>query len=142
MYHIKQYQIKNKSMSEKNSNTIDSLASLNSFDSTLIPASEQTYYGWYCEAIQQLRVSYPSRHKFEGKILISPPYCYWKQGNRKVLVTEVTNTAFPTPRQVKNGDIFLGPLDSYQGRTYRRLSEKDVQLQTPQPQPPQTPQTS
>ena len=32
---------------------------------------------------------------------------------------------FPTPRQVKNGDVFLGPVDSYHGRSYRRLSDKD-----------------
>jgi hypothetical protein len=109
------------------------------YSASLIPASEQIYYGWYCEAVQQLRVSYPSRHKFEGKILTSPPYCYWKQTDKLVLVTEVTNTAFPTPRQVKNGDIFLGPLDSYHGRSYRRLSDKEIQAPTPTPSPTPAP---
>ena len=75
------------------------------------------YYGWYSEAIQCLRKCNPTEHPYKNKgiALTSPPYTYWKQGNKLVLVTEITNSAFPTPRQVKNGDIFLGPLDSYHG---------------------------
>ena len=70
--------------------------------------------------MQQLRVSYPSRHKINGKILESPPYMYWTQGDKKVLVTEVTHTSIPTPRQVANGDICVGRVDRYVGREYVR----------------------
>ena len=86
------------------------------------------YYGWYSEAAQCLRICNPTEHPYKNKgiALTSPPYTYWKQGNKLVLVTEITNTAFPTPRQVKNGDVFLGPLDSYHGRLYRRLSDKEA----------------
>ena len=88
------------------------------------------YYGWYSEAIQCLRICNPTEHPYKNKgiALTSPPYTYWKQGNKLVLVTEITNSAFPTPRQVKNGDIFLGPLDSYHGRSYRRLTDKDTMV--------------
>ena len=93
-----------------------------------------TYYGWYSEAVQCLRKCNPTQHTYKNKgiTLTSPPYTYWKQGDKLVLVTEVTNTAFPTPRQVKNGDIFLGPLDSYQGRSYRRLLDKDTHAESSQ----------
>jgi hypothetical protein len=89
-----------------------------------------TYYGWYSEAVQCLRICNPTQHLYKNKgiILTSPPYTYWKQNDKLVLVTEITNTAFPTPRQVKNGDIFLGPLDSYHGRSYRRLTDKDTTI--------------
>jgi hypothetical protein len=79
------------------------------------------FFGWYSEAAQQLRIAYPSQHKFNGKVMTSPPYCYWSQGDKKVIVTEVTHTSIPTPRQVKNGDICVGQLDKYIGRTYSRL---------------------
>jgi hypothetical protein len=104
---------------------------------SLIPASEQVYYGWYSHAVQCLRVCNPTEHPYKNKgiTLTSPPYTYWKKGDKLVLVTEITNTAFPTPRQVKNGDIFLGPLDSYHGRSYRRLSDKEIQAPTPSPTP-------
>ena len=87
-----------------------------------------TYYGWYSEAVQCLRICNPTEHPYKNKgiALTSPPYTYWKQGDTLVLVTEITNNAFPTPRQIKNGDIFLGPLDSYYGRSYRRFSEKEL----------------
>ena len=98
---------------------------MENYSNPLIPSS--TYYGWYSEAVQCLRICNPTEHPYKNKgiKLTSPPYTYWKQGEKLVLVTEITNTAFPTPRQVKNGDIFLGPIDSYHGRSYRRLSDKD-----------------
>ena len=88
-----------------------------------------TYYGWYSEAVQCLRKCNPTEHpcKKKGITLTSPPYTYWKQGNKLVLVTEITTSAFRTPRQVQNGDIFLGPLDSYYGRSYRRFSDKELE---------------
>ena len=91
--------------------------------------SPPTYYGWYSEAVQCLRKCNPMEHRYKNKgiTLTSPPYTYWKQGDHLVLVTEITNTAFMTHRQIKNGDIFLGPVDSYYGRFYRRFSDKELQ---------------
>jgi hypothetical protein len=89
--------------------------------STPYPEDPTLFFGWYSEALQQLRLANPSHHKFNGKIIISPPYCYWIQRDKKVLVTEVTHTSIPSPRQVKNGDICIGQLDKYFGRTYSRL---------------------
>lgn len=90
------------------------------------------YYGWYSEAVQSLRRCNITQHPYKNKeiVLSSPPYTYWKQGDKLVLVTEITNTAFRSPRQVKNGDIFLGPVDSYHGRSYRRLSDKEISSST------------
>ena len=98
------------------------------FNSTTF-SIKSTYYGWYSEAVQCLRKCNPTTHSYKSKgiTLTSPPYTYWKQGDKLVLVTEITNSAFPTPRQVKNGDIFLGPLDSYYGRSYRRFSDKELE---------------
>ena len=52
---------------------------------------------------------------------------YWTlhggDAETKVLVTEITHTSIPTPRQVANGDIFVGRVDKYWGRSYRRLAE-------------------
>ena len=95
--------------------------------STPFPEDTSEYYGWFSQALQQMRVSYPSRHKFNGKIMESPPYMYWTlhggDPGTKVLVTEITHTSIPTPRQVANGDIFVGRVDKYWGRTYvRRLA--------------------
>ena len=77
-----------------------------------------------------MRLSYPSRHKFNGKIMVSPPFMYWtlhegtageEHAGTKVLVTEITHTSIPTPRQVANGDICVGRVDKYWGRSYTRL---------------------
>jgi hypothetical protein len=87
-------------------------------------------HGWFCPALQQLRLSYPSRHKFNGKILTSPPYIYWTlhtdtdadaDVKALALVTEVTDSCVPTPRQIANGDIYVGRLDKYWGRSYTKL---------------------
>jgi len=89
--------------------------------STPFPEDSTEYFGWYSPVLQQMRVSYPTKHKMNGKIIESPPYMYWTlHGNKnvKVLVTEVTHTSVPTPQQVKNGDIYVGRLDKYWGRSY------------------------
>jgi len=91
--------------------------------STPVPDDSSMYFGWFSEAQQQLRVSHPTKHLLNGKIIQSPPYTYWTQGDRKVLVTEVTHSSLPTPRQIKNGDIYLGQIDKYCGRSYTRLPE-------------------
>jgi hypothetical protein len=82
-----------------------------------------TYYGWYSEALQQLRVSHQTEHRYKGKCYMSPPYTYWLKDNKKILVTEITTSPIPTPRQIKNGDIYLGPLDKYWCRSYNRLKD-------------------
>jgi hypothetical protein len=94
--------------------------------STPFPEDTALYFGWFSEAQQQLRVSNPKEHAFQGKIMTSPPYTYWIQGDRKVLVTEITHTSIPTPRQIKNGDIYLGQVDKYWGRSYTRLGELNL----------------
>ena len=94
---------------------------MNTPPSTPFPEDTSVFYGWYSEAAQQLRVLHPSEHMYKGKIITRPPYCYWIQGDKKVLVTEVTHTDIPTPQQKKNGDISLGKLDKYWGRAYSRL---------------------
>lgn len=88
---------------------------------TPIPEDTPVYFGWYSEAAQQLRVAYPIQHKFNGKLVTSPPYCYWLQGDKKILVTEVTHTSIPTPRQVENGTICVGQVDKYFKRSEIRL---------------------
>ena len=90
---------------------------------TPLPEQTELYFGWFSQAQQQMRVSEPIEHKFNGRVIISPPYCYWTQGDRKVLVTEITHSGIPTPRQVKNGDIYLGQVDKYCCRSYTRLAE-------------------
>ncbi len=89
--------------------------------STPVPEDTSVYFGWYSEAAQQLRVAYPSHHMYKRKIMTSPPYCYWLQGDKKILVTEVTHTSIPTPRQLANGDICVGQVDKYFGRSEIRL---------------------
>ena len=91
------------------------------------PSPEQTslYYGWYSPALQQLRLSNPTHHTFQGKSIMGPPYTYWYQGEKRVLVTEITHTSIPTARQVKNGDLYVGPIDKYCCRSYMRLSESE-----------------
>lgn len=89
--------------------------------STPVPEDTSVYFGWYSEAAQQLRVAYPSQHTSNGKIIKSPPYCYWLQGDKKILVTEVTHTSIPTQRQVANGTICVGQVDKYFKRSEIRL---------------------
>lgn len=89
--------------------------------------STRVYYGWYSEALQRLRVLHPTEHIFKGSQIFGPPYMYYSQGNRKVLVTEVSHTRIPTPRQVKNGDICVGRVDMYLGRTHRLLRADELQ---------------
>ena len=94
---------------------------MNTPPSTPYPEDTAMFYGWYSEAAQQLRVLHPSEHLYNGKIITRPPYCYWLQGDKKVLVTEVTHTDIPTPQQKTNGDICVGKVDKYWGRAYSKL---------------------
>jgi hypothetical protein len=87
--------------------------------------SATVYYGWYCPAIQQLRINNPSYHMFRGKMIQAPPYSYYATPDgRTVLVTEITESSTPTDRQVKNGDIFLGEITTYCERSYTRRNNQ------------------
>ena len=92
------------------------------------PKTILVYYGWYSEALQRLRVLHPTEHMFKGSQIFGPPYMYYSQGNRKVLVTEISHTWIPTPRQVKNGDICVGRVDMYLGRSYRMLRADELRI--------------
>jgi len=83
--------------------------------------SKTVYYGWYCPAIQQLRIDYPTIHTFRGRKIESPPYTYYNTPDgRKVLVTEITESNHPTDRQIKNGDVLVGEVTTCYRRSYRR----------------------
>jgi hypothetical protein len=94
---------------------------------TIADSNRVVYYGWYSEALQRLRVLHPTEHIFKGSRIFGPPYMYYSQGDRKVLVTEVSHTWIPTTRQVKNGDICVGRVDAYLGRSYRMLRADELQ---------------
>ena len=87
---------------------------------------KRVYYGWYCPAIQQLRLDNPTYHASlrtrtcgQRQVIESPPYSlYLTPDGRKVLVTEITESNTPSERQIKNGDIFLGEVATYCGRSY------------------------
>ena len=83
---------------------------------------KRVYYGWYCPAIQQLRLDNPTYHaslRNRAIAIESPPYSFYlTPDGRKVLVTEITESKTPSERQVKNGDIFLGEVATYCGRSY------------------------
>lgn len=85
---------------------------------TPVPCDVSVYYGWYSEAQQQLRVGNPTVHwnSRTGRVVQSPPYTYYLQGDRRVLVTEITHSSLPTIRQQKNGDVCVGRVDGYWGR--------------------------
>lgn len=83
---------------------------------------KRVYYGWYCPAIQQLRLDNPTYHaslRNRAVAIESPPYSFYlTPDGRKVLVTEITESNIPSERQLKNGDIFLGEVTTYCGRSY------------------------
>ncbi len=85
---------------------------------------KRVYYGWYCPAIQQLRLDNPTYHASlhnRAVAIESPPYSFYlTPDGRKVLVTEITESKTPCERQLKNGDIFLGEVTTYCGRSYNR----------------------
>ena len=85
------------------------------------PEKPLLFYGWFSLAQQQMRVLNPTKHVFNGLVIYSPPYTYYLQGDKKVLVTEITHSPLPTYRQIKNGDICIGLVDGYYGRVYNLL---------------------
>jgi hypothetical protein len=90
------------------------------------PSDEIQYYGWFSVELQALRVGNPTDHKLRmnnGKIktLTSPPYTYWFQGDKKVLVTDITNTDEVIKRHKTTNSIFLGKLDKFCCRSYHKM---------------------
>lgn len=95
-------------------------------DSFTVKESNVEYYGWFSEDVQMLRSVKPVEHKLRGDgsktmTIKSPPYTYWLQGNKKVLVTDVTLTPEVMKRHSENGAIFLGKLDKFCCRSYTKL---------------------
>ena len=83
------------------------------------------YYGWYPEEIQNDRIKKQNEktvvHKFKGRTMNPPAYTYWYQGDKKVLVTDVTLNAEIQEQHEKSGALFLGRLDKYIGRSYTKM---------------------
>lgn len=83
------------------------------------------YYGWYSEEVQASRILNQTQHNFKinncKRIIKSPPYTYWLQGDKKVIVTDVTNTQEIMKRHIHNNSIFLGKLDKFYCRSFKKL---------------------
>ena len=95
-------------------------------DSFTVKESDVEYYGWFSEDVQMARTSKPVEHKLrrdgsKTMTIKSPPYTYWLQGNKKVLVTDVTLTSEEMKRHSESGAIFLGKLDKFCCRSYTKL---------------------
>ena len=103
----------------------------------LKPGDDFEYYGWYSEEIQSARVLNPAHHKFRlnadpragagagaaasTRFIKSPPYTYWFQGDKKILVTDVTNTPEVKERHKEKNAIFLGKLDKFCCRSFQKI---------------------
>ena len=95
-------------------------------DSFTVKEPDAEYYGWFSEEVQMSRSVKPVEYKLrrDGSKTMnikSPPYTYWLQGNKKVLVTDVTLTPEAMKRHSENGAIFLGKLDKFCCRSYTKL---------------------
>lgn len=97
------------------------------------PGDEVEFYGWYSEEIQSARVLNQTQHKFRlnadpkasvgaaTRFIKSPPYTYWFQGDKKILVTDVTNTPEVMERHKEKNAIFLGKLDKFCCRSFKKI---------------------
>jgi hypothetical protein len=95
-------------------------------DSFVVKEPEVEYYGWFSQELQSKRVYNPSEHILgrgtSNPISItSPPYTYWLQGKKKVLVTDVTFTNIVMKRHKESNSVFLGKLDKFCCRSYTKL---------------------
>jgi hypothetical protein len=95
-------------------------------DSFTVKEPDAEYYGWFSEEVQMSRSVKPVEYKLrrdglKTMTIKSPPYTYWLQGNKKVLVTDVTLTPEVMKRHSENGAIFLGKLDKFCCRSYTKL---------------------
>lgn len=95
---------------------------------------EIQYYGWFSEEVQASRMGNQTEHKIRTNIantntnananrttIKSPPYTYWLQGKKKILVTDVTLTDEVMTRHKETNTIFLGKLDKFCCRSYTKL---------------------
>jgi hypothetical protein len=99
-------------------------------DSFIVKEPDIQYYGWFSEEVQSTRLDKPSEHKLRRGIvntslhsvsIKSPPYTYWLQGDKKVLVTDVTLTNEAMKRHTESNAIFLGKLDKFCCRSYTKM---------------------
>lgn len=95
-------------------------------DSFVVKEPDVQYYGWFSEVIQSRRIYRPSEHTLRRNtsnsvLITSPPYTYWLQGNKKVLVTDVTLTTESMQRHKESNSVFLGKLDKFCCRSYTKL---------------------
>ena len=95
-------------------------------DSFVVKEPDVQYYGWFSEQVQSRRLYRPSEHKLQRNnsnpvSITSPPYTYWLQGKKKVLVTDVTLTTESMQRHKESNAVFLGKLDKFCCRSYTKL---------------------
>jgi hypothetical protein len=95
-------------------------------DSFVVKEPDVQYYGWFSEVIQSRRIYRPSEHTLRRNtsnsvLITSPPYTYWLQGKKKVLVTDVTLTTESMQRHKESNSVFLGKLDKFCCRSYTKL---------------------
>jgi hypothetical protein len=95
-------------------------------DSFVVKEPDVQYYGWFSEVIQSRRLYRPSEHTLRRNtsnsvLITSPPYTYWLQGKKKVLVTDVTLTTESMQRHKESNAVFLGKLDKFCCRSYTKL---------------------
>jgi hypothetical protein len=95
-------------------------------DSFVVKEPDVQYYGWFSEVVQSKRVYNPSEHTLRRGTsnpgtITSPPYTYWLQGKKKVLVTDVTLTNIAMKRHTESNAVFLGKLDKFCCRSYTKL---------------------
>lgn len=90
------------------------------------PGDDIEYYGWFSEEVQSSRIINQTEHKFKSnynkntKIIKSPPFTYWYQGDKKILVTDVTNTAEMMKRHKETNSVFLGKIDKFCCRSFTK----------------------
>lgn len=95
-------------------------------DSFIGKESDVEYYGWFSPEIQSRRLEKPAQHKLRPGIststsIKSPPYTYWLQGDKKIMVTDVTLTPEAMKRHIESNAVFLGKLDKLYCRSYTKL---------------------
>ena len=95
-------------------------------DSFVVKEPDVQYYGWFSEQVQSRRLYRPSEHTLRRNTsnpvsITSPPYTYWLQGKKKVLVTDVTLTTVSMQRHKESNAVFLGKLDKFCCRSYTKL---------------------
>lgn len=76
--------------------------------------NEEKCYGWFSDYMQEAKLINPKcidMYAEPKKFL--PPYNYWWQDGKKVLVTEVTNSEIRKPHLIANKSVFLGKLDKF-----------------------------